>query len=93
MVMGWGFDELQTKNVQEKKMLKMVGESLHLGCIGSIVFLIFLADEGPWWSAPKLAQAARPVLVDRASSSTAASPKAPKRARRTGVVSLVRGPA
>jgi hypothetical protein len=91
LAMGWDFDSLNLSGIDEKKMLKMVGESLHLGCVGIIFYLIFLTEEGPWWDNPKGVNRARPVDASTAASSTSPAPKASaKRARRSGCLPLAR---
>ncbi len=90
IVMGWDVAKVNFSGIDEKKALRMVGESLHMGCIGCVLYLVFLSDDGPWWAKPNKLHLARPVqaVSAPASSSQPDLQKGPKRSRRTGCMPL-----
>ncbi len=89
--MGWDIDAVNLKHAPEKKLMRMVGESLHLGGIGLVLYLVFLSAEAPWWVSPKRSGLARPVSSvshTSTSSSSLPGPQLAKRARRLGCLAL-----
>jgi hypothetical protein len=87
--MGWDFGSVDTGNIPEQKVVKLIGEGLSLSCVGTILYLVFLSAEAPWWTVLVSSQRARPVGVPPATGSTETG-QLVKRQRRTGTVSLVR---
>jgi hypothetical protein len=88
--MGWDYGKVKMRGIQDKKAMNLIGESLHLGSIGIIMYLVFLSDEAPWWSVRKLTQVATPVssMSGGAVRMQLSSPKGAKRARRVGMMPL-----
>jgi hypothetical protein len=90
-MMGWSFESISTDTVPEKKLCSLIGEALHLGCVGTVLLLAFLC-EGPWWPAgPRLAivNSALPVvdLTGGQDQDPGVAPQ-PKRVRRTGCLRM-----
>jgi hypothetical protein len=90
--MGSDDAELDLSGIDEKRAMRMIGESLHLGCIGAVFYYVFLSECGPWWKSPSKAGMARPVQTVGVSASSSSQPVPPvrKRVRRTGCLSLSR---
>ncbi len=48
-LMGWPCDRIDTANISAHQYASLVGEGLHLGCLGTVVYLVFLSESAPWW--------------------------------------------
>lgn len=90
-VMGWDTEAVRMTDLEEKKLCGLIGESLHLGCIGVICYLVFLTD-GPWWPAPaRPASSASVQAVASSGSGEGDSQPVAKRQRRVGCLSVPHG--
>ncbi len=47
--MGCPTGSLVDADISEKQMASLCGEALHLGCLGLVLYSIFLTNSAPWW--------------------------------------------
>jgi hypothetical protein len=69
--MGWDAANIDSTKVSERKMSGMIGEGLHLGCIGLTTMLVYNLQKAPWWPAGVVPFVLGPVVnetVDTAAS-------------------------
>ena len=50
VVMGWDMQAIDFAGIPDRKLNSLVGEALHLGCVGLVMYLIFLTEAAPWWT-------------------------------------------
>ena len=79
-LMGWPVDELvlDEGSMTSNRVSRLIGEGLHLGCLGTILYSIFLASTAPWWDPSQPGQRIDPAQQQEA--------KPAKRRRQTGGV-------
>ena len=88
--MGWDFDGVSTGRIPEKRLCSLIGEGLDLGCLGTVLYLVFLSS-GPWWVEPRMPDSIPVAVLDVSAagvSSESGSVARPKKQRRTGCLPM-----
>jgi hypothetical protein len=49
-MMGWPLALTDHKGISPAQFASLVGEGLHLGCLGIVFYSAFLCESAPWWS-------------------------------------------
>jgi hypothetical protein len=84
-MMGWPLGIVSTRGISPAQMASLLGEALHVACISSLVYSVFLTETAPWWGS-------RPPVVLDTSSVGVKQPDlvGPTKRRRTGAVGIRR---
>lgn len=91
-IMGWDTDQTKFASLPDSKLCSLVGEGLHLGCLGLVLYSAYLS-EGPWWSRPGGSSVVpAPGFKEEPADTSGAlvDNNLSKRRRRTGCVPLPR---
>jgi hypothetical protein len=85
ILMGWDVESLKLAGFPESKLCGLIGEGLHLGCVGLVLCLIFALPQAPWWD-PLSVKLRTDALAPQLAAPAQAAARAPKRQRRLGLI-------
>ena len=52
MVLGWPKGVASgsgCQHVSDSQLLSLIGEGVHLGCMGTVLYLAWMTPAAPWW--------------------------------------------